>query len=166
MIKKQKKRANHPFFYKIESKNNFIFLLTMNLEEFLNPPDNSWHIQQAHQLISHACHMVTLLEKGQYSELSEFLEKKESYLAVLKELELLVDKYNLRKWIHPYGFCDEPTDEKLLRDVEFNFRTKEEWISDSLEQDLLYRHDQLVHADKLVAHDYDWRQCLYVYDSD
>jgi hypothetical protein len=136
----------------------------MTLEEFLNPPKNPWYIQEAHELISHACHIVTLLEKGQYSKLSEFLEKKESYLALLKELELLVDKYNLREWVHPYGFLDEPTDEELLHDVKLMFRTKEEWISDSREQDLWYRHDQLVHADKLVARDYGWRHCFY--DSD
>ena len=60
----------------------------MTLEEFLTGPTNTldtyteltWNIIHAHELMTHACHIT----------------KKESYLALLKELDELVDKYNLQ----------------------------------------------------------------------
>jgi len=88
------------------------FFIIMSLEEFLTNPTNSldtyteltWNIKNAHYLISHACHIMTLVEKGKYNELSAYLEKKESYLELLKELDVLTDKYNLH--IEPDEYKD------------------------------------------------------------
>jgi hypothetical protein len=128
----------------------------MSLEQFLDP-QNSWRIPQAHELISHACYIITRLEKGEYHDLCDFLKKKESYLELLKELNVLVDKYNLK--MPNYSFC-EYTDEAILSDYEPSC-TKEEWISDCRIQNWCYYHDQLKHADKLVARDCNWTRCLY-----
>ena len=116
--------------------------------------DREWNLINAHELISHACYIVTRLEKGEYPELYDFLEKKESYLEVLKELDVLMDKYNL---IHPCKF--ESTEENNYEPM----CTKEEWLSDR-DQTLCHYHHQLLHADRLMALDDAWRGCLY--DSD
>ena len=132
-------------------------------KKVLSPPsvDREWNLKDAHQLISHACYIVTRLEKGEYPDLCDFLKKKESYLELLKEVDVLVDKYNLKAG--PYHFR-ESTDEEILSDYKPIWRTKEEWLIDCRNQTLCYYHDQLIHADKLVACDDTWRGCLY--DSD
>ena len=73
-------------------------------KKILHPPsvDREWNLKNAHILISHACYIVTLLEKGEYPELYDFLKKKESYLEVLKELDVLVDKYNYENGFYPF----------------------------------------------------------------
>jgi len=142
----------------------------MTLEEFLNPAVNGWHIQRAYELILHACHIMTLLEKGKYTELSKCLEKKESYFTLLKELDELVDKYDLRKWVSGYELNHEPIewDDTVdhWNDSTYTFitRTKEECIQDSRNQTICYYYDTLEYADKLVARDKRWSG--YDYDSD
>ena len=80
----------------------------MSLEEFLTNPTNSldtyteltWNIIHAHELMTHAC-----LTNA---------EKKESYLALLKELDALVNKYNLQ--VEPKEFNEDQTEyaDKLI----------------------------------------------------
>jgi hypothetical protein len=71
----------------------------MNLEEFLTDTTNSldtyteltWNIINAHELMTRACHIT----------------KKESYVALLKELDELVEKYNLH--VEPIEFNEDQT---------------------------------------------------------
>jgi hypothetical protein len=72
----------------------------------------------------------------------------------------------LREWIVPYYFGCEPTDEQHVYDYDEKLfkTTKEEWLKCQKGQDLCSRYDQLFHADKLVARDYEWKYVLY--DSD
>jgi hypothetical protein len=132
-------------------------------KKVLSPPsvDREWNLIDAHELISRACYIVTRLEKGEYPELYNFLEKKESYLELLKEINVLVNKYNLKAG--PYHFR-ESTDEEIIRDYKPIWHTKEEWLSDCRNQTLCYYADQLEHADRLMARDDTWRG--YLYDSD
>ena len=109
----------------------------MTLEEFLTNPTNSldtyteltWNIIHAHELMTHACHIVSLVEKGKYNELSAYLEKKESYLELLKELDVLADKYNLH--------------------IEDEYK-------DHTDQFICHYTLQLEYADKLIARDDTW----------
>ena len=154
------------YFIKIENKFNLFLFIIMSLEEFLNPAVNGWHIQNAYELILHACHIMTLLEKGKYTELSACLEKKESYFTLLKELDELVDKYDLRKWVSKYQLSHEPLDwdESSIRDYAFITRTKEEFLQDTRNQTICYYYHTLGYADRLVARDDEWTG--YNYDSD
>ena len=109
----------------------------------LHPPsvDREWNIKNAHELISHACHIMTLVEKGKYTKLSAYLEKKDSYLELLKELNKLADKYNLRVYTH-----FEPDEYK-----------------DESGQMICYYAEQLEYADKLLARDKTWN---FIYHMD
>ncbi len=142
---------------------DFLSKRIFSYKKVLHPPsvDREWNLIDAHELISHACYIVTLLEKGEYPELYNFLEKKESYLELLKELNVLVNKYNLKAGQYHFR---KSTDEEIFSDYEPIWRKKEEWLSDCRGQTLCYYNDQLIHADKLVACDDTWRGCLY--DSD
>lgn len=127
----------------------------MSLEQFLSyrPPsyrkilhslsvDLEWNVVDAYDLMEHVCHIITVLEKNKrYSELSNFLEKKETYLELRKELEELMDKHHFRKDIGRYAFLDD-SDEPYGDQTVFHF------------------HDHLIHADKLVARDNEWRNVL------
>lgn len=141
-----KLKIDYPFFCKMEE---FLSKRRPSYKKVLHPPsvDREWNLKDAHE-----CYIVTLLEKGNYPELYDFLKKKESYLELLKELDVLLEKYNLK--IHPYHF--ESTDE----DCTPIWRTREEYLSDCRGQTLCHYHDQLEHADKLIALD-TWRGCLY-----
>ena len=112
--------------------------------KILHPPsvDREWNIKNAHELISHACHIITLVEKGKYTELSSYLKKKESYLELLKELDTLADKYNLRDCVVYTHF--EPDD-------------------DDSDQMICYYAEQLEYADKLLARDKTWN---FIYHMD
>jgi hypothetical protein len=84
----------------------------MTLEEFLTGPTNSldtyseltWNIIHAHELMTHACHII------------KDLKKKESYLALLKELDELVEKYNLQVEQTEFNNTLEHADKLLARD--------------------------------------------------
>jgi len=123
------------------------FLLLMSLEALLSkripssrlllhPPsvDRAWNIKNAHYLISHACHIMTLVEKGKYTKLSFYLEKKESYLELLKELDELADKYN----------------------VLIDKSTCEDEYKDDSGQMICYYAEQLEYANKLLELDETW----------
>jgi hypothetical protein len=128
----------------------------MSLEEFLSyrppsykkilhPPsvDLEWNIVDAHDLMDHVCHVIHVLEKGRYPVLHDFLEKKEIYLALYKELDELMDKYKFEKPVGRYEY---------LKDLKY---------SDPYgDQTALYFHDLLIHADLIVARDNSWRDVL------
>jgi hypothetical protein len=91
--------------------------------------------------MDHVCHIILAVEKNpRYTKLYDFLEKKEIYLALYKELDELMDKYNLKKSVGQYEFLEnsEPYGD----------------------QTLLHFHDHLVAADFLVARDNQWRFVL------
>jgi len=121
--------------------------------------DCEWNVQNAYELIKHACFILTLLEndeKKRYTELYTFLDKKETYLALLKELEVLVDKYNLRNWLKDkknyFGWADvDPNDEGYQQNIN---------------QVVSHYHHILIHADKLVAGDRTWKHINYDYSDD
>jgi len=123
----------------------------MTLEEFLSyrrpsyknilhhpSVDLEWNIVEAYDLIEHVLHILPSIEKNKrYAKLNCFLEKKESYLALHKELGELMDKYNFRK---PVGKYDG------LKDMDEAYG----------DQTVLYYWDHLEHADMLVARDNAW----------
>ena len=74
---------------------------------------------------------MTLVEKGKYTKLSFYLEKKESYLELLKELDELADKYNV--------LIDKSTYEP-----------------DDSGQMICYYAEQLEYANKLLELDETW----------
>ena len=127
----------------------------MSLEQFLSyrPPssrkilhalsvDLEWNVVDAYDLMEHVCHIIIVLEKNKrYSKLSNFLEKKETYLELRKELEELMDKHHFKKYIGRYAFLDN-SDEPYG------------------DQTVLHFHDYLKHADLLVARDNAWRHVL------
>ena len=123
----------------------------MSLEQFLSKArdasftpsvDRDWNIQNAYNMICYVLHILTILEKDQrYSILCIHFDKKESYLALQKELDVLVDKYNLRNWV------------------------QNEYIEEEFSPQLICQYDDyLRHADKLAAQDSRWKDILY--DSD
>jgi hypothetical protein len=124
--------------------------------------DRQWNIQNAYLLIKDAFYILNLVENDKqkkYTQLYEFLDRKETYLELLKELDELVDKYKLRNWIKDrerhYDFLGdslEPTD---------TFYDK-----DDLDQVVCHYHDTLIHADKLVARDITWKHINYDYSDD
>ncbi len=129
----------------------------MSLEEFLSyiPPSYKtvlhtlsvnleWNIVDAYQLIDYVCYIMTLLEnddEGKYTDLYGFLEKKETYLELHKDLDELMDKYKFIKSDKDYGNYSEVYNEQLI----------------------LHYFDNLEHADMLVARDNAWRNIL-LYD--
>jgi hypothetical protein len=126
----------------------------MSLEQFLSyrPPsykkilhapsvDLEWNVVDAHDLMDHVCHIMTVLEKNKrYYKLNDFLEKKETYLTLRSELEELMDKHHFKKDVS-YAFLDD-SDEPYG------------------DQTVLHFHNYLIHADKLVARDHAWRYVL------
>ena len=113
--------------------------------------DREWNIQNAYVLIKEACYILSLLEndkKKKYTILYSFLDRKEIYLELLKELDELVDKYNLRNWI---------------KDREL---PQPKYYKKNLEQVMLNFNKTLIHADKLVARDIRWKHINYDYSSD
>ena len=127
----------------------------MSLEQFLRyrPPssrkilhdlsvDLEWNVVDAYDLMEHVCHIIIVLEKNKrYSELSNFLEKKETYLELRKELEELMDKHHYKKPVGRYAFLDD-SDEAYGDQTDLHF------------------HNFLKHADLLVARDNTWRRVL------
>jgi len=126
-----------------------LFFVKMSLEQFLSyrPPsyrkilhapsvDLEWNIKDAYDLIDHVCHIIYVIEKNpRYAKLYDFLSKKEIYLALYKELDELMDKHNLKKYVQ-YEFL------KYLENSE-----------PYGDQTLLHFYDFLKHADLLVARD-------------
>ena len=132
-------------------------MIKMSLEEFLSyrPPSNrkilhalsvdlEWNIVDAYTLMEHVCGIISSIEKNQrYSKLNCYLEKKETYLALHKELGELMDKHNFKKHNRSYAFLEE-----------------DEAYGD---QTILHYWDHLEHADMLVARDNAWRD-IFHYD--
>jgi hypothetical protein len=128
----------------------------MSLEEFLSyrPPSNrkilhdlsvdlEWNIVDAYDLMEHVCGIMLSIEKNQrYAELCCFLEKKETYLALHKELGELMDKHKFRKDNGRYAFLQHA----------------DEAYGD---QTVLHYWDHLEHADMLVARDNAWRYIFH-----
>lgn len=126
----------------------------MSLEQFLSyrPPsyrkilhplsvDLEWNIRDAHDLINHVCHIIIAVEKNKrYTELYDFLKKKEIYLALYKELGELMDKYKFEKHAERYAYVED--------------------LAHLGDQTILHFHDHLIHADLLVARDNGWRAVL------
>ena len=128
----------------------------MSLEEFLSyrppsyykilhPPsvDLEWNVTDARDLIGHVLHILPIIEKDKkYVVLYEFVKKKETYLALFKELDELYDKIK-----HP----------DFKRDVG---GYESDYVDDQYDQKLCYYHDLLIHADFLVARDHAWRKII------
>ena len=126
----------------------------MSLEEFLSyrPPssrlilhsplvDLEWNIVDAYHLIDYVCYIMTLVENDEtdkYIELYDFLEKKETYLELYKDLDELMDKHKFPKNNRQYG----------------------EYSEEYFDQYILHYWDNLEHADMLVARDNRWREVL------
>ena len=121
----------------------------MSLEQFLK---NQWHVRDAYHLIHWACNILTFLESQQetyahadavtkkrerHSEQYHFLERKEIFNELHKELDLLVDKLGLRENLNVQDSGSETEEEEDLYDV------------------LKYKRI-LEDADKLVARDINW----------
>ena len=88
-------------------------------------------------MIEHVCGILLSVEKNKrYAELNCYLEKKETYLSLHKELE----EHKFKKYKGCYAFL-EHTDEA------YGDQTILHW-------------DHLEHADKLVARDNAWRNIL------
>jgi hypothetical protein len=129
----------------------------MSLEKFLSyrPPSNrkilhdlsvdlEWNVKEAYDLMEHVFYIMLSVEKNQrYAELNCYLEKKETYLALYKELGELMDKHNFKKHNGRYAFLEE-----------------DEAYGD---QTVWHYWDHLKHADKLVARDNSWR---YIFHDD
>jgi hypothetical protein len=126
----------------------------MSLEQFLSyrPPsywkilhapsvDLEWNLVDAHDLMDHVCHIMTVLEKNKrYYKLYDFLEKKETYLTLRSELKELMDKHHFKANVN-YAFLDD-SDEPYG------------------DQTIWHFHNYLIHADLLVARDHAWRDVL------
>lgn len=103
-------------------------------------------MSDAYDLMEHVCHIIIVLDKNKrYSDLSNFLEKKETYLELRKELEELMDKHHFRKHVGRYAFLDN-SDEPYGDQTDLHF------------------HNFLIHADLLVARDNAWRKVLLYED--
>jgi hypothetical protein len=123
--------------------------------------DREWNVQNAYELIKEACFILTLLEndkKKRYTYLYTFLDKKETYLALLKEMDVLVDKYNLRNWIKDR--------EMNYVDLSDEIDPNDEYYKQDLNQVLCQYENILNHADKLVARDRTWKHITYDYSDD
>jgi len=140
----------------------------MSLEKFLSRAhpcsldrsvDREWKVQNAYELIKEVCFILTLLEndkKKRYTDLYPFLDKKEIYLALLKEVEVLVDKYNLRNWIKDRNYVDWGD----------HVDPNNKYYEQDLNQVVCLYHDKLIHADKLIARDKTWKRINYDYSDD
>ena len=86
------------------------------------------------------------------------MDKKETYLALLKEIEVLVDKYNLTDWIKDR--------ERNYVDLSDEIDPNDEYYKQHLNQVLCQYEKILNHADKLVARDRTWKHITYDYSDD
>jgi hypothetical protein len=144
------------------------FFSKMSLEKFLSRAhpcsldrsiDREWNVQNAYELMKEVCFILTLLENDKkkiYTHMYTFLDKKETYLALLEEVEVLVDKYNLRNWIKDR----EMTYVDLTDNVDPNDDEQD------VDQIVCHYHHTLIHADKLVARDRTWKHIHYDYSDD
>jgi len=116
--------------------------------KILHPPsvDLEWNVTDARDLMNYVLHILTMIEKDvRYEKLYDFLEKKETYISLYKELDDLYDKI-------------------------MNHRVKES-IYEGLEssdvsqgtQTLSHYYNYLLHADFLVARDHKWRK-IFLYN--
>jgi hypothetical protein len=144
-----------------------IFFIKMSLEQFLTRApslhhsiDTKWNIQNAYNLIEYACYTLTVLEndkKKRYTQLYDFLDKKETYLELHKELDVLVNKHNLRECVD-------------------NLSDRKDYLEDNAEDDIYYEQNRshimyyyknnLEHADKLVERDLTWKNIYYEYSDE
>lgn len=113
----------------------------MSLEQFIKPDGYYFNFIHASQLISHACYLVSIVEKDKEtnSGLYTFLDNKQKYIEMKNELELLIDKYNLHDRLNIQ--CSDGEEE--FSDVEDDYNT-------------LTHQKNLEHADKLLARDIIW----------
>ena len=121
----------------------------MSLEKFLK---NEWYVRDAYHLIHWACYILTFLEKQKeayanadavtkkrerHSEQYHYLDRKETFSKLHKELDYLVDKLGLRETLNVQSSGSESEEEEDLYDV------------------LKYKRI-LEDSDKLVARDITW----------
>ncbi len=125
----------------------------MSLEQFLKIRWYEWHVRDAYHLIHWACNILTFLERQQetyanadavtkkrerHSEQYHYLERKEVFNELHKELDSLVDKLGLRENLNVQSSGSESeSEEEDLYDV------------------LKYKRI-LEDSDKLVARDINW----------
>jgi hypothetical protein len=143
----------------------------MSLEKFLSRAhpcsldrsiDREWNVHNAYDLMKEVLFILTLLENDKkkiYTHMYTFLDKKETYLALLEEVEVLVDKYNLRNWIKDR----ERHYVELTDNVDLD--PNDDYEQD-IEQIVCHYHHTLIHADKLVARDRTWKHIHYDYSDD
>ncbi len=127
-----------------ESLEQFLSYRPPSTRLILHPPsvDLEWNIRDAHDLMNHICHIILAVEKNpRYAELYDFLEKKEIYFALYKELGELMDKHKFEKHAERYAFLED-SDEPYGDQTDLHF------------------HNYLLHADLLVARDNAWRRVL------
>jgi hypothetical protein len=122
--------------YRAPSRKKILHDLSVDLE---------WNTVDAYDLMEHVSGIMLSIEKNKrYAELNCYLEKKETYLALHKELGELMDKHNFKKRGGRYAFLEY----------------EDEAYGD---QTVLHYWDYLKHADMLVARDNAWR---YIFHSD
>lgn len=124
----------------------------MSLAQFLKIQWYEFHVRDAYHLIHWACNILTFLERQQeiyahadavtkkrerHSEQYHFLERKEIFNELHKELDTLVDKLGLRENLNAQDSGSETEEEDDLYDV------------------LKYKRI-LEDSDKLVARDISW----------
>ena len=111
----------------------------MALEQFLR---HRLYMLQAYNLIHTACQLVSFIEKQKhrYPEyLHPFVANKETYAALLAELDKLVDKHKLRTMVGAQGDSDDEDEE-----------------DDDVQYKRLFED-----ADKLVVRDITWNKGYY-----
>ena len=124
----------------------------MSLEQFLKPDGYYFNFIHASELISHACYLVSIVEKdketnrGLYTKLYTFLDNKQKYIEMKNELELLIDKYNLHDRLNIQ--CSDGEEE--FSDAE-----------DDDDYNTLTHQKNLELADKLLARDITWSKTYY-----
>lgn len=126
----------------------------MSLAQFLKIRWYEFHVRDAYHLIHWACNILTFLERQQetyanadavtkkrerHSEQYHYLERKEVFNELLKELDSLVDKLGLRENLFTQSSDSESEEEE------------EEDLYDVLKYKRI-----LEDSDKLVARDISW----------
>ena len=121
------------------SLEEFLSYRPLSYKKILHPPsvDIEWNIVDAYHLIDYVCFIISLIEKDEkdeYIDLYGYLDKKEIYYELHKELSELMNKHNFPKHNRHYVEYEEKFDQ---------------YIS--------HYWDNLEHADMLVARDNAWR---------
>ena len=127
----------------------------MSLEQFLKIRWYEWHVRDAYHLIHWSCYILTFLEKQKetyahadavtkkrerHSEQYHFLDRKETFAELHKELDSLVDKLGIRENLNVQSSGSESEEEEEEEDL-YNVLKYKRILEDS---------------DKLVARDITW----------